>query len=50
MIPGHWFWWLLVVACLLWYTVVTVYVAVKGAKDITAMLDALRSRTRGPDR
>jgi hypothetical protein len=37
----HWFWLALMVACLLWYSIITLYVAVKGAKDIRTMLQAL---------
>jgi hypothetical protein len=41
MILDHWFWTLLMVACLLWYSTITVYVAVKGCFDIREMLDQL---------
>jgi hypothetical protein len=44
----HWFWWLLLVACMVWYTLITVYVAIKGAADISHMLarlDRLRDET-----
>jgi len=34
----HPFWWLLTMACIVWYSTVTVYVAVKGAIDIRDML------------
>jgi hypothetical protein len=50
MIPGHWFWWLLVMTCLLWYAFVTVYVAVKGTKDVRSMLNALTGRRNGAER
>ncbi len=39
---GHWFWAVVVAACLLWYSTVTVYVAVRGAADIRAMLRRLK--------
>lgn len=39
---GPLFWKLLTAACLLWYATITVYVAVRGAKDIKTMLDRLR--------
>jgi hypothetical protein len=35
------FWWLLTFACVAWYLVVTVYVAIKGAADIKSMLARL---------
>jgi hypothetical protein len=37
----HWFWWLLAVACVVWYSTITVYVAVKGVRDIKSMLKRL---------
>ncbi len=39
---GHPFWWLLTLACLAWYTVVTAYVAWRGLRDIRSMLRQLR--------
>jgi hypothetical protein len=39
--PKHWFWWLLSAACVTWYSTITVYVAIKGAKDIKQMLARL---------
>ena len=38
------FWWLLSWACLVWYSTLTVYVAVKGVRDIRRMLSQLRGR------
>ena len=34
----HPFWWLLTAACIVWYSTITIYVAVKGAIDIRDML------------
>jgi hypothetical protein len=34
----HPFWWLLTMACVVWYSTITIYVAVKGAIDIRDML------------
>ena len=34
----HWFWWLLTVACIVWYSTITVYVAIRGVTDIKTML------------
>ena len=41
MTHGHWFWWLLTGTCLVWYSTITVYVAVRGAMDIKHMLKRL---------
>ena len=30
----HWFWFVLMIAVLVWYSTVTVYVAVRGSMDI----------------
>ena len=38
-----WFLWLW--ACLIWYSTITVYVAVRGALDIRAMLADLKQRS-----
>ena len=40
----HWFWGILTLACLLWYSTITIYVAVKGAGDIRKMLRILSER------
>ena len=42
MMGEHWFWWLVTLAVMLWYSTVTVYVAVKGSLDIRQMLQRLR--------
>ena len=39
--PSHWFWWALSMACVIWYSTVTIYVAIKGARDIRNMLARL---------
>jgi hypothetical protein len=41
MIGEHWFWWLLTMACVVWYCTITVYVAFKGTADIKSMLARL---------
>ena len=38
----HWFWSLLVLACLVWYAVMTVVVACRGFVDIRGMLIRLK--------
>ena len=42
----HWFWLLLTIATMVWYSTVTIYVAVKGAFDIRKMLRRLNSNSR----
>jgi hypothetical protein len=36
------FWWYVTLACLAWFSTVTVYVAIRGAFDIKHMLARLR--------
>jgi hypothetical protein len=43
---GHGLWLALVVACLAWYSTVTIYVAIKGASDIRRMLARLEELER----
>ncbi len=38
---SHWFWFALTMICVVWYSTVTVYVAIKGAADIKGMLARL---------
>ena len=44
-----WFWLVLTIAALIWYSTVTVYVAIRGSKDIKQMLSALASRRTADD-
>jgi len=44
----HWFWLLLTIVALVWYSTVTVYVAVRGTFDIRQMLRRLREREKHP--
>ena len=46
--PNHWFWGALTIACVIWYSTITVYVAIKGAGDIRNMLARLGT-ARGKD-
>ena len=39
--PKHLLWWALSMACVVWYSTITVYVAIKGAGDIRNMLARL---------
>ena len=48
MIFYEWFWWFLVTACVLWYTTITIYVAVKGGFDIKQMLARLAKSNEEP--
>lgn len=41
---GHWFWFALTAACVLWYATITIYVAYKGALDIKGMLARLKNQ------
>jgi len=38
----HPFWMVMTIACLAWYSTITLFVAVKGARDIRAMLRRLK--------
>ncbi len=52
MIAQHPFWFSLVLACVLWYSTIMVYVAIRGAADIKAMLRKLSApseEAEGPD-
>ncbi len=44
MIGEHFVWWLLTMACVVWYCTITVYVAIRGTADIKAMLTRLRDQ------
>lgn len=39
----HWFWFLLTAAVVIWYSTITIYVGIKGVKDIKKMLERLAS-------
>jgi hypothetical protein len=41
------FWWLLMMAVMVWYSTVTVYVAIRGTIDVKQMLRALEEKHRG---
>ncbi len=38
----HWFWLAVVAACVAWYAVVTLVVAVRGARDVRSLFEDLR--------
>jgi hypothetical protein len=43
MLSAATFWLVITVACLVWFSTVTIYVAVRGALDIKHMLARLRA-------
>ncbi|MCX7826206.1 MAG: hypothetical protein N2689_11710 [Verrucomicrobiae bacterium] len=45
----HWFWWLLTMACVVWYSTITLYVAIRGAIDIKHMLAHLGRHRPSPN-
>ena len=44
MLKSHPFWGLLTIAVLVWYSTITVYVAIRGSFDIREMLRRLKGR------
>jgi hypothetical protein len=46
----HWFWWLLTMICVLWYSTITIYVSIKGAADIKQMLARLAAEQANEER
>ena len=48
MLRNHWFWGAVTLSCLTWYSTITIYVAIKGARDIQNMLRRL-SDSQKPD-
>ena len=44
IIMKHWFWWAMSAACVVWYSTITVYAAVKGVFDIRNMLRRLAEK------
>lgn len=44
MLTGHWAWGLLMLAVIVWYSSVTIYVAIRGGLDIKSMLRELAKR------
>jgi hypothetical protein len=50
MIDEHLFWWLLTMACVVWYCTITVYVAIKGSVDIKEMLARLGDQSHDSEK
>jgi len=44
------FWYWLMIACLVWYSTITVYVSVRAVWDIRNMLARIRASGAQPDR
>ncbi len=38
MLSDHWFWGAITIACLAWYSTITIYISIKGVGDIRSML------------
>lgn len=50
IIGEHWFWWALSMACVVWYSTITIYVAVRGGSDIKHMLARLADEQPSNDK
>jgi hypothetical protein len=48
MLTNHSFWGLVTLAVLVWYSTITVYVAIRGAADIKVMLRNLKQGDEKP--
>ncbi len=48
MLTNHWFWGAITLACLTWYSTITVYIAIKGVGDIREMLRNLSNSKDTP--
>jgi hypothetical protein len=48
MLTNHWFWGVLTLVCLAWYSTITVYIAIKGVGDIRSMLHRLSGPKDAP--
>ncbi len=44
MVKEHWFWGLITLTVLVWYSIITIYVAYRGAYDIKHMLRDLAAK------
>lgn len=49
MTHGHSLWFWLVWACVIWYSTITIYVSVKGVRDIRNMLRRLKENHEATD-
>lgn len=36
------FWWIVVMGCLVWYSTITIYISIRGVRDIRSMLSRLK--------
>jgi len=39
---NNWFWFLIMVSCIIWYSTITIYIRIQGGFDIKHMLGALQ--------
>ena len=39
---GEWFWLIMTIACIVWYSTITFFVAYKGVGDIKSILKTLK--------
>jgi len=46
LIRQHWFWSAITAACVVWYSTITVYVAIRGCFDIQHMLARLSEKRK----
>lgn len=44
MLGEHWVWGTVMIAVLVWYSTITIYIAIRGAFDVKDMLAELGSR------
>lgn len=44
MMREHWFWSLVMLAVMVWYSTITIYIAIRGSVDIRQMLRRLKDR------
>lgn len=49
MNASHWFWLALIVAVVVWYSSVTIWVAIRGALDIRLMVQRLDEENAAED-
>ena len=48
MLTEHWFWGAITLACLAWYSTITIYIAIRGVGDIRDMLRELSNSKDTP--
>ena len=43
---AQWFWYIMTIAVLVWYSTITIYVAIRGSFDVKTMLKELDKKER----